>query len=59
MQFAAIAGDDPSRLLPAMLQRVQAEVGQLRRLFMAEYAEDTTFVMKTVVGVCELWRHFM
>jgi hypothetical protein len=25
---------------------------------MAEYAEHTTFVVKTVVCVSELWRHF-
>src|SRR6266853_1156676 len=54
----AVAGDDSSRFLTAMLQRVQAEVGQLRRLFMAEDAEHTTFVVKMVVGVCELLRHF-
>ncbi len=59
VQFAAIAGDDSSRFLAAMLQRVQAKVGQLRRLFMAEYAEHTTFVVKTVVCVSEFWRHFM
>src|SRR5260370_25308350 len=59
VQFAAIAGDDSSRFLAAMLQRVQAKVGQLRRLVMADYAEHTTFFVKTVVCVSELCRPFM
>ncbi len=29
MQFGPVAGDDSSRFLPAMLQRIQAEVSQL------------------------------
>src|SRR5882757_6729970 len=57
MQLRAIAGDDSSRFLATMLQRVQAKIGQLRRLFMSEHAEHTTFVMKMVVGVSELLHH--
>src|SRR5882757_9953852 len=57
MQLAAIAGDDSSRFLAAMLQRIQAKIGQLRGLFMSEHAEYPTFVVKMVVGVSELLHH--
>src|SRR6266403_495732 len=57
MQLRAIAGDDSSRFLAAMLQRVQAKIGQLGSLFMSEHAEYTTFVVKMVVGVSELLHH--
>src|SRR6266850_3800882 len=57
MQLRAIAGDDSSRFLAAMLQCVQAKIGQLRGLFMSEHAEYTTFVVKMVVGVSELLHH--
>src|SRR5499426_2878736 len=41
-QRRAVSGDYPGRLLAAVLQRVQAEIGQARRFLMAENAEDTT-----------------
>jgi hypothetical protein len=34
-----------------MLQRVETEIRQLRRFFVPEDAEHTTFVVKTVIGV--------
>src|SRR6266850_1179963 len=57
VQFGSIAGNDSSRFLAAMLQCVQAKIGQLRGLFMSEHAEYTTFVVKMVVGVSELLHH--
>ena len=57
VQIAAIARDDSGGFLPAMLQRVQAEIGELRRFFVSEDAEHTTFVMETVVSESELLRH--
>jgi hypothetical protein len=41
-----------------MLQSVQAQISQLRRFLMPKHAEHTTFVVKTVVSVSELLRHF-
>jgi hypothetical protein len=58
VQFRAVARNDSSRFLPAMLQRIQAQIRQLRGLFMPKHAEHTTFVVKTVVGVSELLGHF-
>src|SRR6266481_8157721 len=42
-----------------MLKRVEAEVGEVRRFGMAEHAEHTTLVVEMIVGVSELWRHFV
>ena len=39
-QLRAVAGDDAGALLPAVLQRVQPEVGQVRCLVVAVDAED-------------------
>src|SRR6266446_7525863 len=41
-----------------MLQRVEAEIRQVRRLRVAENAEDTTLVVEMIVGEGELLRHF-
>jgi hypothetical protein len=47
-QQRAVRGDYPGRLLAAVLQRVQAEIGQARRLVVAENAEDTTLFSEFV-----------
>jgi hypothetical protein len=57
MQVAAIAGDDSSRFLAAMLQCVEAEIRELRGFFVAEDTEHTTFVVEVIVSESELLRH--
>jgi hypothetical protein len=57
MQIAAIAGDDSSRFLAAMLQSVKSEIRQLRSFFVAEDPEHATFVVEMVVSESELLRH--
>src|SRR3984957_4044919 len=59
MQVAAIAGNDSGRFLAAMLQRVKAEIRELRGFFVAEDAEHTTFVVEVVVSKSELMRHIL
>ena len=49
MEVAAVVGDDAGRLLAAMLQGVQAERGQRRRVLVAEHAEDAAFLAQAVV----------
>src|SRR5579872_2887547 len=49
MQIAAVARNDACRFLPAMLQRVEAEVGHLRGLRVAEDAAHAAVVVKPVV----------
>ena len=44
----AVGGGDARALLPAVLQRVEAEVGQVRRLGVAEDAEDAALVAELV-----------
>ena len=44
----AIGGDDPRRLLPAMLQRMQAQVSELLRLRMSEDRHHSALVVKFV-----------
>ena len=39
----------PSRFLSAMLQRIESEIGELRRFFAAENAEDAALVVKVIV----------
>ena len=56
MQVAAIARNNPGGFLPAMLQRVQAEIRELRRFLVPENPEHTTFVVETVVSESELLR---
>ena len=48
VQGVAVGGDDPGRLLSAMLQRMQSEVGELFRLGMRVDGDDTTFFAKFV-----------
>ncbi len=49
MELLAVIGDDAGRLLAAMLQRVQAERGQCRRLGMAPHAKHPAFFVRVVV----------
>ena len=49
VELLAVARDDAGRLLPAVLQRVQAEVGHVGRFGMVEDAEDAALVVKVVV----------
>src|SRR5260370_7092225 len=44
----AVGRDDAGRLLPPMLQRVEAEIYQVRCLGMAIDAEDTAFLVEAV-----------
>ena len=46
--LAPVGGDDARALLAAMLQRVQAEVGEVRRLGMPEDPEDAAFVFEFI-----------
>ena len=45
----AIVGDDAGAFLAAMLQRVEAEVGQLRRFRVIENAEDAAVMFWIVL----------
>ena len=45
----AVEGDDTRRLLPTMLQGVQAKRDNRRRIGMAENAEDTALLAQPVV----------
>src|SRR5271155_4053787 len=49
LERIAIARSDAGGFLPTMLQRVKTEIGELRRFFAAEYAEDATLVVKVIV----------
>ena len=51
MELAAVIGDDAGRLLAAMLQRMQAERDDGRRVLPAENAEHAAFVVEMVVGL--------
>ena len=44
-QMAVIVGDDTGALLTAMLQRVQAEIGESGGVRVAPHAEDATFLV--------------
>src|SRR5487761_1585041 len=48
-QLRAVGRGDARRFLPAMLQRVEAKIGELRSLFVAENAEDAALVVKVIV----------
>jgi hypothetical protein len=50
MQFRTVARDNSRRLLPAMLQSVEAKISEVRRFGMAEDAEYTTLIMKMIVS---------
>jgi hypothetical protein len=49
MEVGAVETDDAGRFLAAMLEGVQAENGQRRRVLMAEDAEHAAFLAKLVV----------
>ena len=56
VELLAVIGDDAGRLLAAMLQRVQAERGERRRVGMAVDAEDAAFLVQMVgVGRMRRW----
>src|SRR5689334_8886971 len=48
-ELLAVARDDPRGLLPAMLERVQSEVGDVRGLGVAVDREDAALVVEVVV----------
>ena len=48
MEALAVEGDDAGGFLAAMLERVQAERGDRRRVGMAEDAEDAAFLAQAV-----------
>ena len=50
MEAVTVGGDDAGRLLPAMLQRVQPEVGDVRGLGMAVDADDAAHSVKPSRG---------
>src|SRR5262249_4966799 len=49
VEFAAVARTDSGGFLAAMLKRVEAEIGELRRFSMAEDAHDAAVVVEVVV----------
>ena len=49
VQRSAVGGDDARRLLPAMLQGIEAEVGEFGGFGMAEDSADTTVIVKMIV----------
>jgi len=54
LEFRAVARDDAGGFLAAMLQSVEAEVGEIRGFGMAEDAEHATVVVEMiVVGIVE------
>ena len=50
MKVLAVAGDDAGGFLSAMLQRIQAKIGQVSGFLVAIDAEDGTFVMEFIGG---------
>ena len=57
IEIGAIAGNDAGGFLAAMLERIEAEVGEVGGFGMAEDAEDATFVVEVIVGVSEFLFH--
>ena len=51
VELRAVIGDDAGRFLAAMLQRMQAERDDGRRVLPAENAEHAAFVVEMVVGL--------
>ena len=49
-ELLAVIGDDAGRLLAAMLQGVQSERRQRRRVGMTVHPENTAFLAKMVVA---------
>ena len=56
MKLLAVEGDDAAGFLAAMLERMQAERGQGRRVGVAQDAEDTAFLVEAVVVDIEVVR---
>ena len=54
VDLAAVAGGDPGAFLPAMLQRVQAQVSQVGGFRMAVDGKHAAFVVKAVDGCLRL-----
>ena len=54
-----IMGDDAARLLPAVLQRMQAKRHEIRRIGHAGDTEDAAFLVQAVriEGMGEKWLH--
>ena len=48
VEVVAVEGDDARRLLAAVLEGVQAQGGERRRVIMAEYAEDAALLAQPV-----------
>ena len=44
-----VVGDDPARLLAAMLQRMQAEGDEIGRVLNADHAKNAAFLVQFVV----------
>jgi len=59
VEVGAIAGYDAGGFLAAMLEGVEAEVGEVGGFGMAEDAEDTTFVVEVIVENGSLHFHFV
>jgi len=51
MELFAVEGNDTSRFLAAMLEGMQAEGCQGRRIIMAEDAEYTAFLAQAIIAV--------
>ena len=49
VQIRAVGRGDPRGFLPAMLQRVKAQIRQLRRFRMAEDAEHAAMIVEMIV----------
>src|SRR6266576_2446693 len=58
MQVRAVAGDDASGFLAAMLKRVKTEIDEVRGFGVAEDAEYTTLVVKMIIGEGRFLTHF-
>src|SRR4029077_10354480 len=56
-EIGTVARNDSGGFLAAMLQRVEAEIGEVRGFRMAEDAEHTTLVVEMIVGEGELVCH--
>jgi hypothetical protein len=59
IEIGAIARNDASRFLAAMLERVETEIGEIGGFGMAEDAKDAAFVVEVIVSEGEFLRHFM
>ena len=57
VEVGAVAGDNAGGFLAAMLQGIEAEVGEVGGFGMAEDAKDTTLVVEVIVGESEFRFH--